>query len=490
MNKEVRVRFAPSPTGYLHVGGARTALFNYLFARNMGGKFILRIEDTDQTRFQQDALEEIFESMKWLGLEWDEGPEKGGDYGPYVQSQRTEMYRKFTDQLIEEGKAYRCFCTPERLDKMREEQQKNKMQQGAGYDRHCRDLSADEEARLLEEGTSFVVRLKIPDNKTITFSDMVRGDISYESEVLDDIVLLKSDSFPTYHLANVVDDYHMKISHVMRGDEWIASTPKHVVLYEAFGWEPPVFAHLPVILAEGGGKLSKRKGAASVLDYQKAGYLPEALLNFLSLLGWNPGDDRELMPCSEIVEAFTLDRISPKPSVFDEKKLEWMNGNYMAEYSTEKLIGIVTPAWEKAGWTKDNSPEYIEKVVDMMKGRSKKVNDLETGVGFFFEDPAEYDPKASKKGMKSGVEKILNRLADELEGSEAFDEESLEALYEKLAADLEVSAGKLFLPTRISLSGGSAGPGVYEMVALLGKETVCRRMRAAAQWIEKRDTEA
>ena len=487
MNKEVRVRFAPSPTGYLHVGGARTALFNYLFARNMGGRFILRIEDTDQTRFQQDALEEIFESMKWLGLEWDEGPEKGGEYGPYVQSERTDLYRKFTNQLIEEKKAYRCFCTPERLNQVREEQQKNKMQQGSGYDRHCRDLSADEEKKLLDAGTPFVVRLKIPDNKTITFTDMVRGDISYESGVLDDIVLLKSDGFPTYHLANVVDDYHMKISHVMRGDEWIASTPKHIVLYEAFGWAPPVFAHLPVILAEGGGKLSKRKGAASVLDYQKSGYLPEALLNFLSLLGWNPGDDREIMPCSEIVEAFTLDRISPKPSVFDEKKLEWMNGNYMAEYSSEELISIVKPAWDEAGWTKNSSDEYIKKVVDMMKGRSKKVTDLQDGVGFFFEDPSEYDPKASKKGLKAGVEKILKALADELEKTESFEESALEALYEKLAAELEVSAGKLFLPTRISLSGGSAGPGVYEMVALLGREIVCRRMRAAAEWIEKRD---
>jgi glutamyl-tRNA synthetase len=270
------VRFAPSPTGYLHVGGARTALFNYLFARHHNGTFILRIEDTDQKRFQPEALAEIFTSLKWLGLNWDEGPEAGGERGPYFQSQRTATYRCHGSQLLDENKAYRCFCSEERLTNMREEQEKARMAQGSGYDRHCRSLPSGEAAALQASGTPCVVRLKIPDDRSVTFNDMIRGPISYQSAQLDDLVLLKSDGFPTYHLANVVDDHLMGITHVLRGDEWIASTPKHILIYEAFGWTPPLFAHMPVILAADGGKLSKRRGAASVLDYQRNGILPQS----------------------------------------------------------------------------------------------------------------------------------------------------------------------------------------------------------------------
>ncbi|HSQ34481.1 MAG TPA: glutamate--tRNA ligase, partial [Candidatus Binatia bacterium] len=260
------VRFAPSPTGYLHVGGARTALFNFLFARHYGGTFILRIEDTDQKRYQPEALAEIFTSLKWLGLQWDEGPESGGERGPYYQSQRTAVYRRHGSQLLAEGKAYRCFCSEERLAAMREEQEKARMAQGSGYDRHCRSLPVAEAQALLDSGTPHVVRLKVPDGRSVAFNDMIRGAITYQSAQLDDLVLLKSDGFPTYHLANVVDDHLMGITHVLRGDEWIASTPKHILIYEAFHWTPPLVAHMPVILAADGGKLSKRRGAASVLD--------------------------------------------------------------------------------------------------------------------------------------------------------------------------------------------------------------------------------
>ena len=313
MNNKVRVRFAPSPTGYLHVGGARSALFNYLFARRYNGKFILRIEDTDRSRFVQDALQEIFDSLKWLGLEWDEGPQTGGDHGPYIQSQRTEIYQNHAKILLESGHAYRCFCTPERLAQLRAEQEKTK--QSVGYDRCCRELTEEQIQKNLADGIPYVIRFKVPHGRTIVFEDKIRGVIQYSSDILDDLVLIKSDGFPTYHMASVVDDHLMEITHVLRGDEWIASTPRHVLIYEAFGWTPPVFAHLPVILSPDGGKLSKRKGAASVMDYKRAGFLPEALFNFLALLGWAPGDSREKMSVEELIGSFALEQVSPKASV-------------------------------------------------------------------------------------------------------------------------------------------------------------------------------
>ncbi|HMD68852.1 MAG TPA: glutamate--tRNA ligase, partial [Chitinivibrionales bacterium] len=275
MPSQIRVRFAPSPTGYLHVGGARTALFNYLFAKHSGGTFVLRIEDTDRSRFVEGALREIYDSLAWLGLSWDEGPDVGGGFGPYVQSERCELYKKYAGDLLDRGLAYRCYCTPQRLEEVRRDREKAKML--TGYDRHCRDLDKGEIANCQNEGKKYTVRLKVPLNRSIVFNDMIRGSIEYKSEVLDDLVLLKSDGFPTYHLANVVDDHEMKISHVLRGDEWISSTPRHILLYEAFGWAPPAFAHMPVILDPSGGKLSKRKGAASVTDYRNRGILPDAL---------------------------------------------------------------------------------------------------------------------------------------------------------------------------------------------------------------------
>ena len=482
------VRFAPSPTGYLHVGGARTALFNFLFARHHGGRFILRIEDTDQKRYQPQALAEIFTSLEWLGLPWDEGPEVGGGAGPYFQSQRTALYREHAGRLLAAGRAYRCFCTEERLQKLRQEQEQAKMAHGLGYDRHCRDLEEAEIRTQLAAGTPHVVRLKIPDNRVVAFHDLIRGDIATDSAQLDDLVLLKSDGFPTYHLANVVDDHLMGISHVLRGDEWIASTPKHVLIYEAFNWAPPIFAHMPVILAPDGGKLSKRRGAASVLDYQRAGFLPEALRNFLVLLGWAPGDDREVMTLEEMIAAFSLDRVQAKAAVFDETKLEWMNGVYLQGRSVDSLLPAVKILWQKmdlplAALRDEN---FLRKVIAMFKERSRKVSEIAEKSLYFFRDPGSYDPQAAKKYFKSETLPFFDALLSKLAALEPFTHDALEELYRQLAEALGISAGKLIHPTRLAVSGVSFGPGLFEMLETLGRETVLRRLRQARGQIDVR----
>jgi glutamyl-tRNA synthetase len=482
----VRVRFAPSPTGYLHVGGARSALFNYLFARRNNGTFILRIEDTDRSRLVESAMKEIYDSLRWLGLQWDEGPEAPGAHGPYIQSERLALYKEHAEKLIGSGHAYRCFCTTERLTALREEQEKNK--QSLGYDRKCRSASVQETSDLLARGVPHVVRLKIPQGRAVVFTDLIRGPIEYNSDVLDDLVLLKTDGFPTYHLANVVDDHAMGITHVLRGDEWIASTPRHVLLYEAFGWDPPAFAHLPVILSEDGKKLSKRKGAASVMDYKRAGYLPEALFNFLALLGWAPGNDREKMSVQELVDAFSLEHVSPKAAVFDEKKLEWMNGMYMAERSSESLCAEVVPIWKDRGWidgTLSESAPFILTVIGLLKGRSKKLTELVDNAEYFFKDPARYEEKAAKKNFTLETAALLKVVVEKLTSTGQFDAQNLDALYRDYSESTQTPVGTLIHPTRLAISGVSFGPGLFELMAALGRESVVRRIKTAIAFIEK-----
>ncbi|MDR0307613.1 MAG: glutamate--tRNA ligase [Chitinispirillales bacterium] len=484
IQEKVRVRFAPSPTGYLHIGGARSALFNYLFARRWGGSFLLRIEDTDRTRFVEGALNEIYDSLRWLGLDWDEGPQKGGECGPYVQSERINIYNKRADELLESGHAYRCFCTPERLAALRESQEKS----GGltGYDRYCRDLSSEEIERNLKDNVPFVIRFKIPLGRAVIFEDLIRGRIEYQSDVLDDLVLIKTDKFPTYHMANVVDDHEMKITHVLRGDEWITSTPRHVLLYEAFGWKTPAFAHLPVILSPDGGKLSKRKGAASVMDYKRGGFLPEALFNFLALLGWAPGDDREKMSREDLIAAFSLEHVSPKAAVLDEKKLEWMNGLYMAEAPSSILIKEVMPVWKERGWISAGSSETdsnLLKIIDMMKIRSKRVTELAQNTSYFFVDPAEYEEKAVKKNFKPQAAERLSYLTKELETASDFAHQKLEELFRNIAENQDLKTGDLIHPVRLAISGVSFGPGLFELMEALGKEAVLRRIKRAVEFI-------
>jgi glutamyl-tRNA synthetase len=486
MAETVRVRFAPSPTGYLHVGGARSALFNYLFAKRHNGTFILRIEDTDQTRFVEGALQEIFESLKWLGLQWDEGPETGGEYGPYIQSKRLHIYKEYADKLLESGHAYRCFCTSERITQLRAEQEKAK--KPSGYDKKCRSLTDDEISSHLEAGTPYVVRLKIPSGRKVVFTDMIRGVIEYSSDVLDDLVLIKSDGYPTYHMANVVDDHLMKITHVLRGDEWIASTPRHILLYEAFGWDPPGFAHLPIILSPDGGKLSKRKGAASVMDFKRGGFLPEALFNFLALLGWAPGDEREKMSLKELIDAFSLQNVSPKSSVFDEQKLEWMNGVYLAEKNSDDLLGDCKELWtEKNIKVSDFSDDYLRSVITLMKVRSRRITDIVETSLYFFQDPDSYDEKAVAKQFTSDAAVLLELINESLSGISSFTAPEIEALFKLLAETRQISTGKLIHPARLAISGVSVGPGLYEMMELIGKNAVIRRVADAISFIKNRE---
>lgn len=474
----VRVRFAPSPTGFLHVGGARSALFNWLFARKAGGTFILRIEDTDQTRYNEQALHDLIRDLKWLGLDWDEGPGIGGPHEPYYQSRRLEKYKAAADELVAKGTAYRCFCTPERLDEQRKRQEEQKLP--PGYDRHCRDIDPTESDKRAAAGEAHVVRLKVPLAGTTSFNDLVRGEIEYQNHVLDDLVLLKTDGFPTYHLANVVDDHEMEITHVLRGDEWIPSTPRHVLLYKAFGWDPPVFCHLPVILAPGGGKLSKRKGAISVGEYRERGYLPHALFNFLALLGWSPGDEREKMTLRELVDSFTLERIMPKSAAFDETKLEWMNGQYLIETPVEALTGEVRRMLEERGLGEQLAahPEMLERHIRLLKDRSKRIDELvDTGL-YFWKDPDSYEAKAVAKHWGAKTPGLLRNLLPDLETVE-WRAGALEALYRARTETEGVKFAELIHPTRLAVSGLSFGPGLFELLEALDRSVVLARIRSA-----------
>jgi len=486
----VRVRFAPSPTGYLHIGAARTALFNWLFARHHGGVFVLRIEDTDQSRLVQGAVEAIYDGLLWLGLKWDEGPDIGGPFGLYVQSKRLDIYRKHASQLVETGNAYRCFCTPERLEEMREYQRLSK--QPPGYDRRCRSLSQDEVEANLKAGMTLVVRMKVPLTGETRFEDVVRGTVKWENRNIDDFVLLKSDGYPTYHLANVVDDHLMKISHVIRGEEWISSTPKHVLLYEAFGWEDdmPRFVHVPSILSPNGGKLSKRKGAAAVTDFGEMGFLPEAVRNFIGLLGWSPGDDREKMTLNEMIDSFSLERINPKGAILDEHKLEWLNGQYLSEFSADELLPIIKPLWIEAGLLTEaeakDRDEYLKRVIDLIKTRTHRTTDFVDLGGYCFRDPDTFDQKARKKHWSDDdVPTRLRTAADRFSELAELTAATTEDVLRTLSAEMGIGAAKLIHPIRLAVTGMSFGPGLFEVLEVIGKNTVVRRLRKAASTIDK-----
>jgi glutamyl-tRNA synthetase len=462
----------------LHVGGARTALFNYLFARHNGGVFILRIEDTDRARFVAGSVVDHMEGLKWLGLEWDEGPDVGGDFGPYFQSQRLDLYQAAAKKLVEQGDAYYCYCSPERLDSMRKDQMARK--QPTGYDRACRGLSRQECARYEAAGVRPVVRFKVPDEGRTGFADAIYGDIAFENRSIDDFVMLKSDGFPTYHLANVVDDHAMRISHVIRAEEWLSSTPRHLLMYRAFGFEPPLYAHVPDVLGSDRRKLSKRHGDVALAMYREKGYLPETVFNFLSLLGWSLDDKTDLMPRSQVIASFSLDRVSNAGGIFNTEKLDWMNGVYIRDLSLDDFARRALPFLEKAlGKTLDFG--FVLRVMPLVQQRAKKLTELPALTRFFFVDELDYDPQllVAKNMTVESTLRTLEVSAPRLSALPAFDEASLEALLRPLAEEFGLKAGQLFSILRTAVTGEVATPPLFQTMVVLGKDRCLKRIEEA-----------
>jgi glutamyl-tRNA synthetase len=473
---EIRVRFAPSPTGYLHVGGLRTALYNFLFARNKGGKFILRIEDTDRNRYVEGAVENLIEALNWAGLDYDEGPGKEGAYGPYMQSERLDIYNRLIDDLIEKKKAYYCFCTPERLGELRKQQEKEKQQ--TMYDKRCLSLSPEEIKKNFETGIPKVVRMNVEHDIIVTVADLIRGTVEFNSSTIDDQILIKSDGYPTYHLANVVDDHLMEISHVIRGEEWLPSTPKHVLLYEAFGWEKPAFAHLPLLLNPDRSKLSKRQGDVAVEDYRAKGYLKEALVNFVLLLGWNPGDDREFFYVDDMSDLFSLDRVNKSGAVFNIEKLDWLNAEHLRNKSGKELVELLRVELVKENY--NNLPEeYLLRVIEVMKERVSFIREIPEKGFYFFREPVEYEEDAVKKRWNKESRENLEKLSAAFAALSNPSKEDYENALKRTAEESGTGAGKFIHPLRLAVSGVSGGPGVYDITGIIGKEETLKRIEAA-----------
>lgn len=468
MNK-VRVRFAPSPTGMLHLGSIRSALFDWLYAQKQQGDFILRLEDTDRERLVPESVQQIQDSMRWLGLDWDEGIGVGGEHGPYIQSERLGIYKKYAGELVEKGALYPCWCKPERLDKLR--QQAQKTGQPFKYDRHCLTNLGDPSA-------AHVLRFKIPEGQAVGWDDAVRGHLEFSSDDQDDFVAVKSDDYPTYNFANVVDDHLMEISHVLRGDEFIPTTPKNLLVYEAFGWQPPVFAHLPQVLGADKAKLSKRHGAKPVLDYRDEGYLPDAVINFVAALGWNEGDGstKEIYTRDELIKAFSLERIQKSPAVFDAERLIWMNGLYIRSLPLNSLLEACEPFWPKQA--KDRPDDYKKAVLGLLQERLKLLSELPELSVFFFDEP-EFELSTLKKTPESSVAKKWLEESLKIATDNDFEAESLEKEFRKLADDLGTKAGDLFGLVRVAVTGSTATPPLFETIAVLGKEAVVKRLKNA-----------
>jgi len=478
---DVRVRYAPSPTGSPHVGNIRVAIYDWLFARRHGGQFILRIEDTDRKRTVPGGIEEQMEALRWLGLQWDEGPGVGGPCGPYLQSERQERYQAAARALVESGYAYPCFCTPERLQQMREGQQARG--EATRYDRICRGLSAAEREAHLKAGTPHTIRFAMPEFGETTFYDEVRGEITTQNAVVDDYVLLKSDGWPTYHLASVVDDRHMRISHVLRGDDWIATTPLHVQLYRALGYPLPRFAHFPQILGPDRARFSKRHGAQAVLEYRDQGYLPDAMVNFLSLLGWSPGEDREILSRGEMIESFDLANCSRNAAIFDVEKLDWMNGVYIRQLSPDALVEHALPFLQRAGLVPDPLPEearvYATQVLLLEQERIKRLSEAPEATEFFFREPPVYDEKAVHKWLaRDSTPPILHATASALREVSVWNVANVEAAVRGVIDRLGVKPGEVIHPVRVAATGRTVGPGLFETLTVLGRERVLQRLAA------------
>lgn len=492
-DRPVRVRIAPSPTGDPHVGTAYIALFNYVFARKHGGSFILRIEDTDRARSRADSEAAILRALRWVGLEWDEGPDVGGDFGPYRQSERSAIYRQHSDMLIERGRAYRCFCTAERLAEVREKARAEK--RNPMYDGHCRTLDAATSAQRAAAGEAYTVRLAVPrapagsagDEKGATggpvtrFKDRLRGDIEIANAQIDDQILLKSDGFPTYHLANVVDDHAMGISHVIRAEEWISSTPKHVMLYDAFGWDQPVWIHMPLLRNRDKSKIAKRKNPVSVDYYKDAGILPQALLNFLAIMGWSFGGDREKFTLEEMISVFDWDKVSLGGPVFNHDKLRWMNEKYIHEMSHEELVDWL--------FTWRLSREHLLRIMPLMRERIKRLDEFIPGTAYFFSGDLDYTPVAEKLKIgdtpKKDVRKSLLALVQRYDALSEWTADSLEQASRAFCDETGYKSKHVFMLLRYLVTGRKASPPLFDTMAVLGKELTRRRLRQGAEFIKQ-----
>ena len=482
---EVRTRYAPSPTGFMHVGNLRTALYEYLIAKSQGGKFILRIEDTDQERLVDGAVEVIYRTLDMVGLKHDEGPDVGGEYGPYVQSQRKDMYKPYAEQLVKEGKAYYCFCTKERLDALHQEQGV-----GGGYDRHCRDLPQEEVDRLLAQGVPYVIRQKMPLEGSTTFQDAVYGEITVENKELEDQILLKADGYPTYNFANVIDDHSMHITHVVRGCEYLSSAPKYNLLYEAFGWEVPTYVHLPLIMGknEDGSvsKLSKRHGATSVEEYRDAGYLSDAFVNYLALLGWSLDGETTIIPRDVLASKFSLDRISKNPATFDPKKLDWVNAEYINGMSDAQFADeIMVPELHEAGLIEGNveyGEDWIDALAAIVRSRTKMPADAVTVAAPIFAtaETLEYDEKSVNKGLaKEGMGAILDAAKAALEGVDEWTAANIDAALEPLPEQMDLKKRVVFQAVRVAVCGNMVSPPLGETMALIGRDDCLARIDRA-----------
>ena len=484
MRPITRTRFAPSPTGALHVGSIRTALFAWLFARHNSGSFILRIEDTDVVRKVEGAVEAIIESLRWVGLDCDEGPEVGGDYGPYIQSQRLELYQEAARRLVDQGDAYYCYCSPERLEELRAEQVRRK--QPPGYDRRCRELSDEERKKKENEGITPVVRLKTPLTGQTGFHDVIWGDVTFNNRTLEDLVLLKSDGYPTYHLANIVDDNAMKITHVLRAEEWISSTPYHILLYGAMDYQLPEFAHLPMLLGHDHSKLGKRHGSVSITEFREQGYLPEAMVNFLALLGWSLDDKTELMTRQELITNFTLERVSKTAAIFNQEKLDWMNGVYIRGLSPEDFLQRSLPFLERdlpPEVPRPLSVDYVRQIMPLVQERVKTLTGIPELTRFFFTDRLEYetDSLITKDMTPESTRQALEVARQRLAGLPAFDAESLEGMLRPLAVELGLKTGQLFGTLRTAITGQEVAPPLFQTMAVLGRKTCLERIDRALE---------
>lgn len=485
---DVRVRFAPSPTGYLHIGGLRTALFNYLYARHTGGTMILRIEDTDRTRFVEGALENLLKALSWAKVEIDEGvmlDESGkvterGEYGPYIQSDRVKagIYNKYIEKLIEEDKAYYCFCSQERIDKVRDQQKADGLT--PKYDGLCRSIPLEEAKKRIANGEEYTVRLKLPKNREISFVDRIKGKITFNTDDMDDQVLIKRDGFPTYHFAVVVDDHLMKITHVVRGDEWISSTPKHVYLYEAFGWDAPEYIHLPTVLNENHKKYSKRNGDGMVEDFIEEGYLPEGLINFLALLGWSPDSEEEIFSIEELAKQFDFDRVNKTGAVFDKRKLDWVNGHYVREMSLEDLAKAIKPFMEKSGLVDENySDKNYKLLAETWQSAIDKFSDApKLSKNYYLEDSEVcYDDEAKEILKEEDSKKLIDAYLAKLDEVSEIDADFAKSIMKKIQKETGIKGKNLWFPIRAAITGSVHGPDLSNVMLLMGKDKINNRLK-------------